>query len=198
MKNCTSVKDELEQRQSFRYASHTKLSTLKNTQKDINGYGRHLYLLLQQRQNDRLKIAENFSRPGWSVFIDLTIQRGQRFDQEIQSELQQARAAVGLWSISKNFWQKIQMKRLKNTPTVIKPTAPLQKPIFETTATFPTPNAFKHPGEPFIDTLKNGGRDPEMVVITADRFLMGSSKGIGYDFERPQHEVSIPQAFAMG
>ena len=113
MKNCTSVKDKLEQRRSFRYASHTKLSTLKNTQKDINGYGRHLYLLLQQRQNDRLKIAENFSRPGWSVFIDLTIQPGQRFDQEIQSELQQARAAVALWSFSKNFWQKIQMKRLK-------------------------------------------------------------------------------------
>ena len=37
-----------------------------------------------------------------------------------------------------------------------------------------------------------------MVVIPAVRFLMGSAPGEGYDDEKPQHEVIIPQAFAMG
>ena len=37
-----------------------------------------------------------------------------------------------------------------------------------------------------------------MVVIPPGRFLMGSAQGEGNDDERPQHEVIIPQAFAMG
>ena len=44
------------------------------------------------------KLVKIFRDRGWSVFIDVTIQPGQRFDQVIKHELQQARAAVALWS----------------------------------------------------------------------------------------------------
>ena len=44
------------------------------------------------------KLVKIFKDRGWSVFIDVTIQPGQRFDQVIKHELQQARAAVALWS----------------------------------------------------------------------------------------------------
>jgi formylglycine-generating enzyme required for sulfatase activity len=39
---------------------------------------------------------------------------------------------------------------------------------------------------------------PEMVLVPAGRFLMGSPKGQGEANEYPQHEVVIPQAFAVG
>jgi formylglycine-generating enzyme required for sulfatase activity len=39
---------------------------------------------------------------------------------------------------------------------------------------------------------------PEMAVIPPGRFMMGSKAGEGSADERPQHEVTIPQAFAIG
>jgi formylglycine-generating enzyme required for sulfatase activity len=39
---------------------------------------------------------------------------------------------------------------------------------------------------------------PEMVVVPPGRFWMGSKEGEGDDDERPQHEVTIPQAIAVG
>ena len=39
---------------------------------------------------------------------------------------------------------------------------------------------------------------PTMVVVPAGTFKMGSSRGGGADNERPQHDVTIPRAFAVG
>jgi formylglycine-generating enzyme required for sulfatase activity len=39
---------------------------------------------------------------------------------------------------------------------------------------------------------------PEMVVVPAGSFLMGSPEGEGAEDERPQHEVSIARPFAVG
>ena len=39
---------------------------------------------------------------------------------------------------------------------------------------------------------------PEMVVIPAGSFMMGTTRGEGFDTELPQHEVTIPNAFAVG
>jgi formylglycine-generating enzyme required for sulfatase activity len=50
------------------------------------------------------------------------------------------------------------------------------------------------PGESFRDF----GAGPEMVVIPAGSFMMGSKDGEGDKSERPQHKVTIPQAFAAG
>ena len=50
----------------------------------------------------------------------------------------------------------------------------------------------------FRDRLRDGSHGPEMVVIPAGEFLMGSAEGEGYDSERPQHSVVIPEAFAVG
>ncbi len=48
--------------------------------------------------------------------------------------------------------------------------------------------------------LKKGSEGPEMVVISAGSFMMGSPEDeVGrYDDEAPQHEVTISQPFAMG
>ncbi len=48
------------------------------------------------------------------------------------------------------------------------------------------------PGESFRDL----DIAPEMVLIPSGEFLMGSKDGEGYANERPQHKVTIPQAFA--
>jgi len=41
------------------------------------------------------------------------------------------------------------------------------------------------------------GKAPEMVVIAAGRFFMGSAEGDGQRDERPQHGVAVVQPFAM-
>lgn len=50
------------------------------------------------------------------------------------------------------------------------------------------------PGESFRDL----DIAPEMVVLPPGEFLMGSKDGEGDDDERPQHKVTIRQAFAVG
>ncbi|MEN8178241.1 MAG: SUMF1/EgtB/PvdO family nonheme iron enzyme [Pseudomonadota bacterium] len=56
------------------------------------------------------------------------------------------------------------------------------------------------PGAVYRDPLKNGGEGPEMVIIPAGTFLMGSPEyeEDRCDDESPQHEVIISQSFALG
>ena len=54
-------------------------------------------------------------------------------------------------------------------------------------------NYWLKPGETFRDL----DIAPEMVVIPPGEFLMGSKDGEGSDAERPQHKVTIRQAFAV-
>ncbi|HEC84819.1 MAG TPA: hypothetical protein ENI48_06205 [Thioploca sp.] len=49
----------------------------------------------------------------------------------------------------------------------------------------------------FRDTLRDGGKGPEMVFIPAGRFRMGDLQGGGYDDEKPVHWVSV-EKFAIG
>ncbi len=54
------------------------------------------------------------------------------------------------------------------------------------------------PGRLFKDDLGSGGQGPEMVVIPAGRFRMGCVSGRDcYDWEKPVHEVSIAEPFAL-
>ena len=57
-----------------------------------------------------------------------------------------------------------------------------------------TRNVTQRPGESFRD-FDSG---PEMVVVPAGEFWMGSKDGEGNDYERPRHRVTISQAFAVG
>ncbi len=55
------------------------------------------------------------------------------------------------------------------------------------------------PGTVFRDTLKDGSKGPEMVVIPAGAFWMGSDEGLESEAtELPRHRVTIDRVFAMG
>lgn len=56
------------------------------------------------------------------------------------------------------------------------------------------------PGSTFRDRWQDGTQGPEMVVIPAGEFFMGSSNDdeSGEDDEKPQHRVTIAQPFALG
>ncbi|MBV8103182.1 MAG: SUMF1/EgtB/PvdO family nonheme iron enzyme [Hyphomicrobiales bacterium] len=47
------------------------------------------------------------------------------------------------------------------------------------------------------DSFKEGPDCPEMIVVPAGRFLMGSPEGQGNADEHPQHEVTIARPFAL-
>ena len=55
-------------------------------------------------------------------------------------------------------------------------------------------------GQTFRDVLRSGGEGPEMVVVPAGRFQMGSpaDEEGRYDYEGPVHRVTIGEAFAVG
>ena len=54
------------------------------------------------------------------------------------------------------------------------------------------------PGNTFSDSLRSGGRGPEMVVIPAGSFQMGCVSGLDCgDGEQPVHGVTISQPFAV-
>lgn len=53
-------------------------------------------------------------------------------------------------------------------------------------------------GDIFQDTLADGSKGPEMVVIPAGQFQMGDLAGDGKSAERPVHTVTMAQPFAMG
>jgi len=54
------------------------------------------------------------------------------------------------------------------------------------------------PGTVFRDTLADGSRGPEMVVVPAGSFRMGDLQGGGYSNEKPVHTVRIERPFAVG
>ena len=58
--------------------------------------------------------------------------------------------------------------------------------------------ASRRPGDVLSDPLSSGGTGPEMVVIPAGSFRMGCVSGVEcYDDEKPVHQVTIPQSFAV-
>lgn len=63
-----------------------------------------------------------------------------------------------------------------------------------------SPKVAHSPGQTFRDTLSDGALGPEMVVIPAGQFLMGSPENEkGRDFtEGPQVAITIPKPFAVG
>lgn len=71
-------------------------------------------------------------------------------------------------------------------------------PIVPQVVATPEKPALPAPGSVFRDTLKDGSKGPEMVVIPAGKFKMGDIQGTGDKSEKPVHEVTIQHAFAVG
>ena len=59
-------------------------------------------------------------------------------------------------------------------------------------------NPLRPTGDAFADALASGGKGPEMVVIPAGGFRMGSASGLNWGWEEPVHAVRIGKPFALG
>lgn len=53
-------------------------------------------------------------------------------------------------------------------------------------------------GEQFSDKLRSGGAGPELIVVGPGRYQMGDISGVGAADEKPVHEVTLTQPFAIG
>lgn len=78
--------------------------------------------------------------------------------------------------------------------------APIRLAALSTPGPNAGPGPALSPGTVFRDRLADGSDGPDMVVVPAGRFLMGSAESDNEadDDEHPQHEVAIPKPFAMG
>ena len=81
-------------------------------------------------------------------------------------------------------------------PTVIVPQPPVSPNPFQQVLQFISP-PLKPPVYPDQNENLGNGVILEMVAIPGGKFLMGSPEGVGYDREKPQHQVTI-QPFYMG
>jgi formylglycine-generating enzyme required for sulfatase activity len=75
------------------------------------------------------------------------------------------------------------------------------KPIREEKVPEPAPAKparIIEPGTVFQDTLRDGSKGPEMVIVPAGSSEMGDLWGNGFDSEKPAHRVRIPRPFALG
>jgi formylglycine-generating enzyme required for sulfatase activity len=98
--------------------------------------------------------------------------------------------AVGIYVIKQMF---------DEPPSVKPPPTPQSIPVPPQPVPTPTPIVPLQPGQVFTDKLADGNRGPEMVIIPAGQFVMGSPPGESgrYDSEK-QHPVKIEKAFALG
>jgi formylglycine-generating enzyme required for sulfatase activity len=53
-------------------------------------------------------------------------------------------------------------------------------------------------GERFSDTLRSGGKGPQLVVVGPGSYQMGDISGLGAADEKPVHTVNLTQPFAIG
>ena len=81
-------------------------------------------------------------------------------------------------------------------PTIIAPQLPVSPNSCQQFLQFISPPV-KPPVYPHQNENLGNGVVLEMVAIPGGKFLMGSPEGVGYDRERPQHQVTI-QPFYMG
>ena len=85
-------------------------------------------------------------------------------------------------------WESLQRERAKSRAAAIR-----YRELRQGLATEPD-----GVGSVFGDRLRSGGQGPAMVVIPAGRFSMGCVSGLDCRYsEKPVHDVTIPQAFAL-
>ena len=108
----------------------------------------------------------------------------------------------GRWSIDYDFGEAAPVPADRGAPGARAAPPARSAPDRATAARSEPPPAARpsrQPGETFRDTLRSGGNGPEMVVIPAGSFRMGCVSGVVcYDDEKPVHQVTIPQALAVG
>ena len=131
---------------------------------------------LVQRLHDNLGLAEEFAQwavESWALALGVisTSARGAQASPELTQPLQRPPAVEDIHGRPANHVQIVQQQ----TATA------LGLPVM------------------FRDRLQDGTEGPEMVVIPAGRFLMGSPKGEpGRRRDEEQHQVTLAQPFALG
>jgi formylglycine-generating enzyme required for sulfatase activity len=175
-------------------------------------------------------MSESFQAQGWTVFLDANDNSGPGGSADRESELAAARAVVALWSadpvgsggvlatakkaaeagtllpvrlgqaaIPAGF-EQFATPALAGGETDKEGVGRLVAVLAERLAEAPVGPRYLEAGTTFRDPLKGGGEGPQMVVIPAGSFVMGSPEsepGRGPD-EGPQHEVRIAEPFALG
>ena len=104
-----------------------------------------------------------------------------------------AYATSGRTTLAKTFWE--QAKKLPFCRDQFGQSIQTQKQSAQFLQTLFHSSQQLEVGDTFRDRLKDGTLAPEMVIVPAGKFRMGSDE---YESERPVHQVTIEYEFAIG
>jgi TPR repeat protein len=114
----------------------------------------------------------------------------------VTKDIEQAKVWYQMAAIQGDAFAQAALQRLEAnvapTVTAAQPAQPEKSTNSESSLSAAQERALR-PG----DSFKECGDCPEMIVVPAGRFMMGSPEGQGHDNERPQHEVTIAKPFAV-
>src|SRR5271166_39778 len=94
------------------------------------------------------------------------------------------------------WWNQHPLKEDVHPQTSVTAPAPAEKAESHALANVTTLSAAQESALKAGDSFKECGDCPDMVVVPAGTFTMGSPAGQGDDSERPQHPVTIARPFA--
>ena len=162
------------------------------------------------------RLARAFKDEGFQVWWDAkSLRSGDSFSGEIREALDRAKCVVVLWSAasakskwveSEAYWAFTHSKRLHLARLDDTLDLPLPFNISHARSLagwFDGTNSIEF--RRLVDDIATGNipvaylLEPEMIGIEPGVFLMGSAENeVGFDEERPQHEVCIARPFAIG
>jgi len=187
-------------RAEIQLLENQELSTLLDEQKKQLEVAKQQVLSQEKRYTAELKKTVERSKKT-EENLNEAVQLAQKWKKQLQERTAEYEKLAKTSETDKNRFQQLARQDQERAAELARQLANLQ--IKAQTAKEQTAQVQKEvqtrPGYVFRDKLKGGGKGPEMIILAAGNFLMGSTQKVRgrFESEGPQHSVTISRPFAL-